>query len=162
MVRGISVSQFSIGASRRAKLKSCEVFSLHPLAPSCCMSCWCYLEFNQKADTSCITAWRREEVVSLPLKVRPGNTWYRCYDESERVKGCEIQRKNAALFFTSQKSYIFLALLNKSLQLLTNFARLKIRGYFCLDVFFHSHIFIECCKSRASLKCDVGVFSAED
>lgn len=73
VVRGISIPQFSIGASRRAKLilvgentlKSCEVFSLHPSAPSCCISCWSYLEFSQKVNIS--HASRHDgEVISLP------------------------------------------------------------------------------------------------
>lgn len=82
--------------------------------------------------------------------------WYRCWPESECVKGCKIQRKNAA----SQESYIFLSLLNKILAAAEKFCQDENKGLVLLGSFFPSthgwH------KSRACLKSDVAILSAED
>lgn len=66
--------------------------------------------------------------------------WYRCWHESECVKGCEIQRKNAAVFLTSQESYIFLSLLNKILAAADKFCKDENKGLVLLGSFFHPHM----------------------
>lgn len=67
---------------------------------------------------------------------------YRHWGESECVKGCEIQRKNAAAFLTSQESYIFLSLLNKILAAACKFCKDENKGLFLLES-FSIHTFLD-------------------
>lgn len=77
VIRGICISQFTVEAARKAKLvfvgenmlQSCEVVLLHPSRPLCCVSCWYFLEFSQKADISCM-AERRGDFFAPQSQIR--------------------------------------------------------------------------------------------
>lgn len=61
---------------------------------------------------------------------------------SECVKGCEIQRKNTAVFLTLRESYIFLSLLNKILAAAYKFGKDENKGLFLLES-FSIHTFLD-------------------
>lgn len=71
-------------------------------------------------------SWHGGNVNSLPLKVKPGNTW-----RGKHVYN-DVRFKEKMLHFliTSHESYIFLSLINQILAVVKNFARMKIRGFF--------------------------------
>lgn len=148
VVRGISISQFSMRASRRVKLvfvgenieKSWGL--LVASTSTVVLLLMLVLPWIQSEGwyPSYIMAWWREEVISLPLKVKPGNTWYKCCDESECVKRCEIRRRK--LHFSSHHRGLHFSGSFKQnpcscLQILQGWKK----GLFLLGRFFHPHIF---------------------
>lgn len=159
------ISQFSLEASRRTKLVIVERFwGFLVTSISTIMLHLMLVLFQIQSEFIWHLVhhgkWWREEVNSLPLKVKPGNTWYKCCEESMCKIMWDSNKKCCIFLITSQESYIFLSLINRILAVVKSFARMKIRGLLFLKVFsIHTlwdRVVHECLKSA------VCILSAED